>query len=78
MKIQNVNSEDNNGCYEILVICNNFSEFDECEDLLLDAQFSIESFCEYEISVYSYIEDYTTKKDFEMDIKRTLKRRLTV
>ena len=72
MKIQNVDSRDNNGCYEILVVCNNFTEFDKHEDSLLEAGFSIDSFCEYEISIYAYIEDYPTKNDFKIDIKKAL------
>ena len=72
MRIQNVDSRGNNGSYEVLVICKNFAEFDKIEDKLIAGDFEIDSFTEWEISVFGNDDEYTTKKEFQSAVKKTL------
>ena len=74
MRIQNVDSRDNNEYYEIIIVCKDEHESDIIWDKLVDI-FVIEynNPDDFEISVYSDDVEYRTKKDFIDDIRKALK-----
>lgn len=74
MKIKNVDSRNNNACYEIIVVCKNESELETVRHNLIEADFALEYFEDLEINVFVDNGDYPTKQEFINDIRKIAKK----
>jgi hypothetical protein len=73
MKIQNVNSQDNNDYYEIMIVCKTDHELDVAWDNLSDEDFAIDHYDHLELTVATKNTDYDTKKEFIAHVRKLIK-----